>query len=495
VRVLTIENCLNADWKLLRDYAENGSEEAFAEIVSKHLNLVYSTARRLVGGDSHMARDVAQIVFFDLARKARSISRSHPLESWLYQATRYVASKAVRTEQRRLKREAEAINLHSHGSEDRPFWDQLSPLLDQAINVLTSRDRDAIVLHFLAQKDYAAIAEVLGTSAEGARKQVNRALEHLRKFFKRHGVNASSSALATLIAQNTIEAAPAGIAPAISAGAVAAAAAAPLFVTQTLYALGSMNLKVIAAWIGVGLAVVTPLVLQHNRISTLEARNRQLQTLVKQTEPASNDQSLQSGATKKKEQENLLELMRLRAEVRQLRQTQRAPDPAKSPTPAVPSDTRPPWSVRLDQILAGPVTGLGQEGGNVRQKMLNHQPLNDSDQSLLGYVVKYAPEIEKNPEEFARFQTAFLAALLSWNSDARQQEIEKILLEGAKEAADRGFNFTEPGKHAFDWSEEQKSLNRRTTERVQELLHPDERPTFDHALLGVLGIDFGVGFQ
>ncbi len=58
----------------LRDYVDRGSEAAFTAVVQRCTGLVYATALRRVGGDAHLARDVTQLVFIDLARKARSLS-------------------------------------------------------------------------------------------------------------------------------------------------------------------------------------------------------------------------------------------------------------------------------------------------------------------------------------------------------------------------------------------------------------------------------------
>ena len=67
---------MTPDSELLGRYAGTRSEDAFAELVRRHVNLVYSAALRQVNGDAHLAQDVAQTVFTDLARKAGSLVAS-----------------------------------------------------------------------------------------------------------------------------------------------------------------------------------------------------------------------------------------------------------------------------------------------------------------------------------------------------------------------------------------------------------------------------------
>src|SRR6266478_8529626 len=120
------------DSALLRQYAENQSDEAFAALVTRHINLVYSVALRSVG-DPHQAEEITQGVFILLAKKAAQLRHDKALSSWLFQATRLTASNFVRGETRRHRREQEAHMqsvLNDSGSDD---WPSIAPWLDDAV--------------------------------------------------------------------------------------------------------------------------------------------------------------------------------------------------------------------------------------------------------------------------------------------------------------------------------------------------------------------------
>ena len=80
------------DEQLLLQYARERSEAAFEELVARHIDFVYSTALRVVSGDSHLAQDVAQTVFIDLAREPGSLSDDVSLPGWPHGHTCYTAA-------------------------------------------------------------------------------------------------------------------------------------------------------------------------------------------------------------------------------------------------------------------------------------------------------------------------------------------------------------------------------------------------------------------
>jgi RNA polymerase sigma factor (sigma-70 family) len=212
------------DSVLLRRYAENGSHEAFAALVARHVNLVYSVALRQVR-DPHHAEEVTQAVFIILAKKAVSLRHDKALSSWLFQATRLTANNFVRSEIRRHSREKEAYMQSMLDEAGGEVWPKIAPLLDDAVAGLRETDRRAIVLRFYERRNLREVGLALGASEVAAEKRVSRALDKLREFFLKRGVSSTSVILAGVMSANSVQAAPAVLAKSVAAVAITKGAA------------------------------------------------------------------------------------------------------------------------------------------------------------------------------------------------------------------------------------------------------------------------------
>jgi RNA polymerase sigma factor (sigma-70 family) len=215
---------MSSDSELLRQYLENSSEAAFAELVRRHVDFVYGVALRHTR-NPHRAEDAAQQVFVALARKSQTLSGRTELLGWLYTSTRYAAAKIVRSEARRQvrEREAELMQADDSNAASALDWQRLQPVLDDALEGLEKSERSALLLRYFRDSSFREIGAALQVSEEAARKRVDRSLEKLQFLLARRGISSTAAALGMAIAGGVSEAAP----PALAAKVIAAARLLP----------------------------------------------------------------------------------------------------------------------------------------------------------------------------------------------------------------------------------------------------------------------------
>jgi RNA polymerase sigma factor (sigma-70 family) len=272
--------------RLLADYAANGSERAFQELVARYVDLVYSTAIRLVEGDTHRAKDVAQTVFVDLARTAAKLSPNSMLGGWLHRHTCFVARTVMRGERRRQVRERQAMEMSALDNHPDNALAEIAPVLDDAINELGADDRDAILLRFFEHRNLRSVGEALGINENVAQKRVARAVQELATLLRRRGFTLPAAALATGLAAGAVTAAPAGLALSI-AGTVfgGAGVAGGISSTSAKIALAA-KLKVGIVSALVLASVATAIFLQHQSKATLRDESAAVEPQPAQSTPA-----------------------------------------------------------------------------------------------------------------------------------------------------------------------------------------------------------------
>ena len=345
---------MTSDLDLLGQYTRNHSQDAFATLVQRHLDLVYSAALRQVHSPQ-LAEEIAQSVFTDLARDAGKLKSDTILTAWLYAVTRRTAIDAIRKESRRQLREQIAVEMN-HMNASTNDWTQLEPLLDDAMAALEETDRSAVLLRYFENKTLREVGEALGASEDAAQKRVSRAVERLREFFSKRNVIIGASGLAVLVSANAVHAAPVGLATTISAAAVLAgtAVSTSTAITATkVIAMTTIQKAIIGATLA---AAVGAGIFEARQASQLSKQNQALQQQqaslagqirrLQQERDNMMDQlsALQAENLQLNSNSNETELLKLRGEVTQLKaaEAQKANNPTEAAAQA--------WADRVAQL-------------------------------------------------------------------------------------------------------------------------------------------------
>jgi RNA polymerase sigma factor (sigma-70 family) len=239
-------------------------EAAFAQVVRRHVNLVFSSAARRVG-DRHLAEDITQAVFVILAKKAASLCGGKAaLSGWLLQCVRYASANAIKMEMRRRKHESSArFNSGSAGCgacssnpTDVLIRQEIAQQLDDAVLKLSAVDRQAVLLRYFEGRPIGEIASRLDLTEGAVKQRVSRAVEKLRQRLSPPcGATISAidgASLAALLTSHAVRAAPAGLSnAALAAASSGSTAAVGISIAKgALTMMSWAKMKVAAAVIG-----------------------------------------------------------------------------------------------------------------------------------------------------------------------------------------------------------------------------------------------------
>jgi len=405
------------DMQLLAEYAARNSEEAFSTLVARYVNLVYSAALRQTG-NPHEAQEITQAVFLVLARKAKTLRQGTVLSGWLYHTARLTAANALRGEIRRQNREQQAYMQSTLNQPEPDHWQQVGPLLEQAMSGLSDADRNAIVLRYFENKPLKEVGAALGASDDAAKMRVNRALEKLRKFFVKRGVTLSAAALGAAISAHSVQAAPAGLSTAVIAAACQGSA-----LTASTLTLAKGTLKIMA-WtkfhLAVGTAAVAVIALQYVKI---ENQHQETVALQAQLQRAAQQSEKQLASIKELETRDETMARSLRTVVRESTQSV-ARKAAAAPAPI---------DIANSVTLSPKAGGLGSLMENMLKDPDYLKAMTEQQAQML--KTQYAPLVKQlnlTPEQ----RDAFFAALMDNATNAMSQAL--VMMSGTNKAGATG---------------------------------------------------------
>ena len=336
-----------SDLDLLQQFTRDHAQDAFTELVQRHVNLVHSAALRQVRSPQ-LAEEVAQSVFADLARDAGKIcgndhSPMNSLTPWLHAVTRRTAIDVIRKESRRQLREQIAHEMNATNA-PAANWNQIEPLLDEAVAALDDTDRAAVLLRYFENQSLRDVGQQLGLTDDAAQKRVSRAVEKLREFFTKRGVSVGASGLVVVISANAVSAAPVGLAATISATAIAGTAistATVIAATKTIAMTTLQKTFVTAAFVaaaGAGIFEARQAAQLREQNQTLQQSQAPLTEKIQQLQRERDDATHRLAAIAEdgaKVQSNNSELLKLRNEITLLKRRQAV-------VPTVAANVQPP---------------------------------------------------------------------------------------------------------------------------------------------------------
>jgi len=262
------------DRMLLDRYVRTGCEEAFARIVSRHINMVYSIAMRRTRSQA-TAEDVVQSVFLLLARKGITFSSRIVIAGWLCRTTRYVCNRALTAERRRLQREGELCMQSQTNESAQDAWAHIMPFLDEAMEQLGDKDQNALVLRFFQDRSFKQIGETLGTSEAAAKMRVARSIAKLGRIFAKRGIGISATVMAAALSAHSVQAAPAALKPSVIAATVKSMAASscssPLLGLPKALAWAKLQYVLMAAVILTSVAGISMVAVERQKSATRSA--------------------------------------------------------------------------------------------------------------------------------------------------------------------------------------------------------------------------------
>jgi RNA polymerase sigma factor (sigma-70 family) len=384
---------MNDDMTLVREFATNHSEAAFAALVDRHLGLVHAAALRQAD-DPHLARDISQAVFITLARKASSLGPKTILSAWLYRTTRYAAADALKTRRRRQAREQKAYMQSTLNQPNADTWAQLAPHLDAAMAELGETDRAALVLRFFEKKSAGEIADAMRLTEAAAQKRVARALDKLRAIFAQRGLTLTVAAIASAVTANSVSAAPVGLPVIVKTASLTATSVA----TFTLFNLMTLsNLKLAACALAVVGATAT-LVVQHQNQAKSHSENAALQQQLAQYQAdnaALSNQVLAADNSLAISKQQFNELLKLRGEVGRLRQQAAELDRLRAE------------NQQLQALRQNAILQPDNPDAETEQKKVVLQKMDDVKQSLMGVLMFADSNQHQCPTNFDEMASYF----------------------------------------------------------------------------------------
>ncbi|MDX9881586.1 MAG: sigma-70 family RNA polymerase sigma factor [Prolixibacteraceae bacterium] len=168
-----------------------GDDSSLSLIYSRYAKSLYRYGLKFTG-NRDIIEDVVHDLFVDLIRNRKTIGETSNIQFYLLKSFRRKLVRQLRGEMRYSDGPSTETNFDVHYSAETGFISEETrdirlKRLNEAVQQLSPRQKEAIYLKFQKELAYGEISELLGMGTEACRNLVYRAIKSLREFYSPDG--------------------------------------------------------------------------------------------------------------------------------------------------------------------------------------------------------------------------------------------------------------------------------------------------------------------
>ncbi len=156
------------------------SKETAEMIFNKHNNYTYRIALFLAKSKT-LADDITQETFLQVFRKYHTYDTTKPIEPWLYKITLNITRNTIRKQRWLSFRDQLPEDTASDNTEGIILKNEEEEIIWKAVDSLTHKSKEVILLHYYADLKLVDVADILGIPLGTCKSRLNSALTSLKK--------------------------------------------------------------------------------------------------------------------------------------------------------------------------------------------------------------------------------------------------------------------------------------------------------------------------
>ncbi len=163
----------------------HGNEQVLSLIYLRHANALFDYGCKMTS-DRDLVKDVIQDIFCTLLKNRQNLSETDSIQLYLFKAMKRKLVREIQKAYRLQSVDSEAsigfdlAFLHGFDHTEFELSDRQKKELEEAVDSLTERQKEAIYLRFTRGLDYKEISMIMNLNYQSSRALIHRAITKLR---------------------------------------------------------------------------------------------------------------------------------------------------------------------------------------------------------------------------------------------------------------------------------------------------------------------------